>query len=118
MTDQVTDFDKPYRDCYAVQEALRRIGFSADDIYVGFGTVSGIDDVLYVQLRAQGKIFTVTVAKIPGAAFDDVVATWQTFAYALPGMSEGYLQRILDEAPITKDFVPLLVTLQSKGFKL
>lgn len=77
---RIADFPKPYRDTLAHWSALRNIGFSADEIFFGFGPVSGQPDVLHLQLQAQGKTFTVMCATAPGASYVKVCKTWQRLA--------------------------------------
>lgn len=76
-TKRIADFPKPFRDALGYWSALRDLGFDADEIFFGFGEVNGVPDHVYLQLKTQGKEFTITVAQIPGANFDAVISTWQ-----------------------------------------
>lgn len=76
----IADFPKTYRDALAYWCAFRNLGFDADEIYFGFGVVSGNSDVVYLQLQTQKKFFTVTVGQIPGAKEADVHKTWMKLA--------------------------------------
>lgn len=107
-------FPKPYRDCFAVHEAFRRLGFDAEQLFVGFGEVSGRADVLHIQLQAQGKTFTVIVGLLPGAERADVFATWQVFALSVAGMREEDLQGFWNDAPFSR--ADLVFALHAKGF--
>lgn len=109
-------FDASYWECFATHEAFRRLGFTSDELFVGFGNVSGIDDVLHVQLQSQDKTFTVPVAKMPGVKYEDAMATWQAFAHSLPGMNESELQRRWESSSIRKNSVMFLMALIDKGF--
>lgn len=77
---KLSDFPKQYRDALAVWSALRRLGFDADDIFVGFQDSDEGRDMLFVQLKTQGKKFSVLVAPIPGAKQSSVFKIWQKAA--------------------------------------
>ena len=79
-TKRLADFPKPYRDTLAYWQAFRKLGFMADDIFVGFGIVSGAKDILHIQLATQGSTFTVTVAQLLGESRAKVVKTWKQIA--------------------------------------
>lgn len=68
---------------WSAWEALRRCGFSADDIYVGTG-IDGRDDGVFVQLQTQGKKFSITVGRL-GAGLDEdaFIAEWRRFCERL-----------------------------------
>lgn len=76
----LADFPSPYRHTLAYWSALRRIGFDAGDIFVGFDEVSGVPDTLFVQLDTQGKQFIAMVARVPGASREAVFAIWKRAA--------------------------------------
>lgn len=76
---RITDFAKPYRDALAHWSALRNLGFSADEIFFGFGTVSGEPNIIHLQLQTQGKTFTVMVAQVPQSR-ERVTKTWKQIA--------------------------------------
>jgi len=61
---RIADFPKEYRDTLAHWTALRNLGFSADEIFFGFGEVSGQPDILHLQLQTQGRTFTVMCAQL------------------------------------------------------
>lgn len=79
-TKRLADFPKAYRDTLAYWQAFRKLGFMADDIFVGFGVVSDTKDVLHIQLATQGSTFTVTVAQLLGEPRAKVVKTWKQIA--------------------------------------
>lgn len=76
----ILDFPKIYRDALAHWSTFRNLGFSADDIFFGFGPVSGVPDVVHMQLQAQGKTFTVSIGQLPGEPRERVFKTWQACA--------------------------------------
>ncbi len=73
---RIADFPKPYRDTLAYWSTLRNLGFDAEEIFFGFGEVSGQPDCVHLQLQTQGKTFTITVDQIPGASHDQACRTW------------------------------------------
>ena len=76
---RVTDFPKVFRDAYAHHKAFCMLGFDSSDIWFGFGEVSGDPDVVFWQLKTQGKVFTVVVGKHTGTR-ERVFKEWQRFA--------------------------------------
>lgn len=70
-------FPKHYRDALAVWKALRMVGFSSDDIYLGYMPVNGVPDMLFVQLNAEGLEFVCVVSKVPGQTQEQVRAAWE-----------------------------------------
>lgn len=77
---RLADYPKPYRDALACFEAFRRCGFSADEIYFGFGPVDDQPDIVHMQLQTQGKTFTVTIAQLLGQPYKRVVKTWRAIS--------------------------------------
>lgn len=73
---RIADFPKPYRDVLAYWSTFRNLGFTADEIFFGFGEVSGRPDILHLQLQTQGKTFTAMIEQLPGAQRDNVLRTW------------------------------------------
>ena len=76
----ILDFPKIYRDALAHWSTFRNLGFSADDIFFGFGQVDDQQDVVHMQLQTQGATFTCIVGQIPGETRDHVFKTWQACA--------------------------------------
>lgn len=80
---RIADYPKVYQDALAYWCAFRDLGFSADDIFFGLGTVSGVRDCVFLMLTTQDKDFTVTVGRLPGAVEADVHETWKQLADAV-----------------------------------
>jgi hypothetical protein len=74
---RLSQYPQSYRDALAHWAAFRKLGFSADEIFFGFGPVSREPDIMHVQLATQGKTFTVVVAQLMGAQRDSVVRMWE-----------------------------------------
>jgi hypothetical protein len=72
-------YPKIYRDTLAYWCTFRNLGFSADEIFFGFGTVDGQSDMVHLQLQTQGKTFTVTVGELRKPR-QQVLDTWKQFA--------------------------------------
>ncbi len=73
---RLQDYPQSYRDALAHWGAFRKLGFSADEIFFGFGPVSYEPDIMHVQLVTQGKTFTTVVAQLPGASRAKVIRQW------------------------------------------
>lgn len=115
---RISDFPKSYRDALAHFEAFRRLGFSADDIFFGFGEVSGEPDVMHLQLKTQGQEFTVSIAQIPGATYEQVTKTWEQVAGLLPVASEAEMLACWDGHLLGSSleyFAMLASCIQEKG---
>ncbi len=80
---RIADFPKPYRDALAYWSTLRKLGFEAEEIFFGFGEVSGQQDILCLQLKTQGKTFTAMVEQMPGADRWQVFNTWGKITKAM-----------------------------------
>jgi len=87
-TKRIADFPKPYRDALAYWSVLRNLGFDAAEIFFGFGEVSGQPDWVHLDLQTQGKVFTVTVAQLPGADRWQVFNTWKKLSKAVHSSTE------------------------------
>lgn len=80
---RVADFPEVYRVAVAYWSVLRDLGFSADDIFFGFDTVSGLRDMVHLQLQTQGRQFTIVAGQLSGHAKRKVLKTWQRIAEAV-----------------------------------
>ncbi len=74
------DYDKAYRDLYAVHLAFTKLGFNSEDLYVSFNTVQGrTDSYLCLYLKTQGKNFVFTVAPMKDEQ-EKIYETWSDFS--------------------------------------
>lgn len=76
----IADFPEPLRMALAYWSALRKFGFDADDIFFGFGTVSGIPDAVHIALITQGKSFVLVALRMPGMPKAHVESLWRKLA--------------------------------------
>jgi hypothetical protein len=115
---RLADFPKAYRDALAYWSAFRQLGFSADDIYFGFGVVDGQPDIVHMQLATQGATFTVTVAQLRGVPRSKVLKTWQQCATlaqesSVEERNQCYREHLIGQSP--EYFMLLAVGIQEKG---
>lgn len=105
---------------WSAWEALRRCGFSADDIYVGMG-IDGRRDAVYVQLLAQGKEFNLVVGTTP-LSEDDFIAEWQSFCARLNAGDAGSKDEMhavyLREMNAWGGAVALVLAIRRKGIEI
>lgn len=105
--------DPLFREALAVHEALRRLGFSADDIYIARYRHGEVQ----MHLRTQGLEFTYdcgTTEMSPEA----MLAAWEAAAGEWNKVPPAEIDRALDESFVGQNFVNLLVILKMKGFVL
>lgn len=125
MKKRMKDFPAVYRDCWALHEALRRLGFASEDIFV---LLSGNAEQpttglwFFVVLKTQGKEFTITVRPIEGLGEEEAGAGWTAFVnlvnartFALTEMQRVYKTRFVDRVPGPAMLVSALL---AKGFVL
>jgi len=74
---RIADFPKVYRDALAYWSTFRNLGFSSDDIFFGFGTVSGEPDIVHLQLQTQGRAFTVVVGQARSETYTKATKAWR-----------------------------------------
>ena len=117
------DLHAVYREAWASFEALRRLGFASEDIFVqageslDAGLVQAPSYQLGVILRAQHKEFIIDCGRIPEEP-DAIEATWQRFCKAINDreVSERDLQRVWETSHAREQVVGLLTALTAKGF--
>lgn len=118
---RITQYPRAYREALAYWCALRNLGFSADQIFLGFGPVDLLSDCLFLQLQAQGQEFTVTVERIPGARQEEVHATWTQMAESLQQSNEEERQTIFAQHPLGQDlnyYAAFVLAIQRKGIAI
>ena len=105
------DIRPAFRNCLGYFEALRRLGFGSEDIFVFLHGGSA-----YVMLRAQGKEFVCAAGPIdiPKESF---VGEWEKVANALNSreIPEGDLQRLYAESEAFTDSVGFMAAMIAKG---
>lgn len=118
------DIPVPLRECLAVFEALRRCGFSSDDIYFVRAIARDTGRInLAVQLQAQGRVYTVTCGELPlptdelKAAFNAASAWWNG-PDAGTTDPNGPWRQLWEASNVYKNSVEFLAALIAKGFTL
>lgn len=115
---KLSEFPKVYRDTLAYWCAFRNLGFSADDLYFGFGEVSGQPCIVHLQLQTQGKTFTVTVGQLLGETEADVHKIWLRMGAAVHASSEAERKACYEAHLIGSNidyYATFVATIQSKG---
>ncbi len=116
------DLPDHYRDLYVVHMMLRQLGYESADMFVGFERVVGIgENVLFVQLRTQGKEFNCSVAQLaPGVDRDEVLGGWSVSCRIANGASDGARARWRRESVwgAEQALRRLVGTLAARGFEI
>lgn len=95
----------------AVHEVFRRLGFPADDIFVGADI-----EKLFVELRSQGKTFVVTCGH-GDYAQEQIAEGWTRKCNAWnKTMTHEERELIYRNSSILKQSVKLLFALRTRGF--
>ncbi|MDD5008554.1 MAG: hypothetical protein PHC68_09200 [Syntrophorhabdaceae bacterium] len=76
------DYPRPYRECLAFFEALRRLGFSSDDIYFMVAGAETPKKQLTIVLRTQSKEFVIIAGELSEDP-DKIRETWIELANKL-----------------------------------
>lgn len=116
---KLTSYEAPYREAYAIFESFRRLGYPADDIFVGFGHVVGFGpDQLFVQLRSDDLLFVAVAGKVAGNRAN-VLDKWTRFATAVNAAPQHEVRKLWKGTSLGRDeaqFGQLVTALLSKGF--
>ena len=118
---RLQDYPKPYRDALAYFEAFRRFGFSADEIFFGFGVVDLAPDIVHLQLQTQGKTFTVIVGELPGVKRSRVEKVWRAITELMNTLephSAEWREHVWEQHPVgaSVDYFAMLASgIQAKG---
>ncbi len=108
MTDTLKD---ALNEALAVQEVFRRLGFPADDLFVGADI-----EKLFVELRSQGKTFVVTCGE-GNYEQAEIEKGWTERATAWnKTMTHEEREVIYRNSSILKRSVKLLFALRTRGF--
>lgn len=104
--------------CWVYWEALRRIGFASDDIFISIYHEAVLEfDVCGVVLRTQCREFNINAAKLTRDG-EEFIAAWVVFCQdVLDGrIGDRELQPIWDARPADVTMLP--AGLVEKGFRL
>lgn len=115
------DFARPYKELYAIHNHLLDFGFSPDDIFVGISDTPTEKNVLYAQLKAQGKEFNIIITPLG----DDIIRKevfdkWLTFINTIKTAKEEDIRNAMFSiAASRKDcFLSIAASLKENGFKI
>lgn len=115
----VFTYARPLREALATFNALRRLGFLAEDIYFHIGSaVQGAHQVCIV-LKTQEKQFVVDLGFIQ-ADREKIAAAWNELAEACQDqqIDSEQLSRMWQQSAIYNDPAALVTALINKGFYL
>ena len=104
--------------CWVYWEALRRLGFSSDDIFISVYHEAALEfDVCGVVLRTQCREFNINAAKLTRDG-EEFIAAWISFCRDVLAKRVGdrELQPVWDARPA--DVMLLPAGLVEKGFSL
>ena len=118
---KIADFDPIYVDCWAWHEAFRKLGFSADDIYVEIAKNGSVEDCplfIFMSLISQGRKFS--------AAIGPVVEPESVIAQKWTALCEAFNAKQIDEGDLATAYearmshlhVSIVSALMNKGFDL
>jgi hypothetical protein len=107
---------------WGVHQAMRTMGFRAEDIWVGYGDVLNVGpDMLFVSLRTQDKEFVYTVIKIPGETEEKVFERWGEFVNEMVASDNEHMVRVYRSSQLGANlqlFFDLIATLAKRGFEV
>jgi hypothetical protein len=118
---KISDFDPIYVDCWAWHQTFRRLGFSADDIYVEIarnGSIEACPLFIFMSLISQGRKFSAAIG--PAVEPESVIAQrWTALceAFNAKQIDEGDLATAY-EARMAHLHVSIVNALLNKGFDL
>jgi hypothetical protein len=116
-------YPDPIKECWATHEALRTLGFEADDIYVSSGKAADQPfnpPALFLVLKTQGKEFVVTLGLYDSEkAVDEAMDLWSDFAERFNDktFSDEVMAEIFEASNVGKNKALFATALLSKGFK-
>jgi hypothetical protein len=111
------------KECWAIHEALRTLGFAAEDIYVvkGQSAQHGFNPpAFFVVLKAQEREFVVTVGLYESEQLlDEAIEQWTEFATRFNDseFEEKDMQEIFESSNVGRNKTQFVVALLSKGLK-
>jgi hypothetical protein len=111
----IDDFPMVVREALSVHQVLRRLGFSADDIYVAPGHTAA--DSLHVVLRTQGKQWAIALGPqtVDGPAMRDMWLRAIEYARTAP---EAELVAMFDGSVIQKQIALVAWSISQRGIEL
>jgi hypothetical protein len=116
-------YPEEIRECWAVHQALRSLGFSPDDIYVALGADARNPEfaaALFVVLKAQGKEFIVTLAGYESEErAEAMLGKWTEFVTLWKDevFDDDVMGRIYEKSNVIQNKVEFVIALHNKGIR-
>ena len=107
-------FPKEILEAWAVHEALRRLGFLPEEIFVSMDNPEGF---LFVVLIAQEKTFGINIGKPPFSE-EEFFGLWEKFTHGLATFPDEFLQNAWDNSVIRTKTPEFVMALLQKGFNM
>jgi hypothetical protein len=98
-----------YREALAVHEALRRLGFVAEEIFVAEGA-----DGVHVVLRHAGKEFRVTLGP-SSPPFEEFAQRWPRAVRDYNAASDAALQALWEDSEVSLRLAHFVIAMEVKG---
>lgn len=117
-------YPESVKECWAVHQALRALGFLPEDIYVSTGKDAMrplAQAALFVVLRTNGKEFIVTLAVYDSdAEVEATLILWSTFVslYNDHTFDDEVMANIYEASNVMQNKVAFIVALQNKGLRV
>lgn len=123
MMKSVKDYSIIIQRLWVCHQALLRLGFKSDDIYVYKydDVINGEEfNVLNCVLKAQSKEFTVCCGYYQKGGIDLALVEWNDFVqnYNSKQMKESELNDLFENWPFNEPKAGFVIALISKGFKI
>jgi len=113
------EYSKEIQSVWVAHEALLRLGFSSDDVYVSCHEENK-KEVLDCRLLTQDKDFIINCGIIEDEKFEDFVEEWKSFVKNYNGNEflEEELVALFDSWPFPQSMWFFVMALTAKGFIL
>jgi hypothetical protein len=109
------------QEAYAAHAMLTNLGFEPDEVFVGVQPVVNVNPpglCALVQLRAQGRVFTLPIDRVTREQSKWFLEAFKAFAADQPTMPRPILDQIMRESLMYARRREMLTALVAKGFKL
>jgi hypothetical protein len=103
------------RECLALFEAFRKLGYKAEDIYFMLNTNNGCHTA-HMVLRAEGKEFVCDAGSVKGTP-DEIQEQWRRAGNWWNSTTEENREAVWRGSHVFKNKMDFLMALHTKGFK-
>jgi hypothetical protein len=101
------------------REGFRRIGFSADDLYLEVAMSPELDAIAcFCTLKTQGKYFRVLCGPVPGGDANAFSREYMAICDAQTEISQADADRIWQESEVFLLRSEFIAALKAKGFRI